>query len=55
MKATPTMLLKTNIDKMSLCGLATMLMKTKDILVHSHDVDENEWDSLGEAQETIRV
>ena len=55
MQASPTMSLKTNVDKMSICGLATMLMKTQDILAHSHDVYENEWDSFGEAQETMRV
>jgi hypothetical protein len=36
-----TMLLKTHGGKMSLFGLATILMKTKDIHKTCHDVSDN--------------
>ena len=45
MKATPQMLLKTNVEKMSLWGMAAMFMKTKDIQADTCDVDENTRDS----------
>jgi len=34
------MLLKTSVEKMSLFGPATMLMKTNDLDFLTHDVDE---------------
>jgi len=34
------MLLKTNIEKMSVSGLDTMLMKTNELLLFYHDLDE---------------
>jgi hypothetical protein len=49
------MFMKTNVEKMSLCGLATMFMKTKDMPAHCHDIDENERVSFGEAQESRGV
>ena len=39
-KDDPTMLLKTNVEKMSLCGSATILMKTNELYLLCHDVDE---------------
>jgi len=39
------MLLKTNVEKMSLLGLDTMLMKTSQLQPFYHDVDEKEGDS----------
>jgi hypothetical protein len=50
MKATPKMLLKTNVEKMSLWGIAAMFMKTKDIQADTCDVDENTRDSTYKAQ-----
>ena len=52
MKATPTMLLKTNIEKSVILCHATMFMKTKYIQVYSHDVYENKRDGSGEEQES---
>ena len=40
MKVYPTMLLKTNIEKMSVWGYATMSMKIKGLFCHSHDMYE---------------
>ena len=34
------MLLKTNVEKMSIFSLSTMLMKTHELIVSLHDVDE---------------
>ena len=52
MKATPTMLIKTNIEKMSLRGIAVMCMKTQEIYRYSHDVNENKRDSAGRKAES---
>jgi hypothetical protein len=41
MKATPTMLLKTHVEKMSVWATPTMFMKTSDLGRHSHDIHEN--------------
>ena len=41
MKVSSTMLLKTNSEKMSVCGLAMILLKTNKLLLACHDVDEN--------------
>jgi hypothetical protein len=41
MKAYPTMLLKTHIEKMSMWGYPTMFMKTNDLNCQCHDVYEN--------------
>jgi hypothetical protein len=35
------MLLKTHVEKMSLCGLSMMLMKINELQLPFHDVDEN--------------
>ena len=40
MKDSPIMLLKTNVEKMSVCGLAIMSMKTNELNCSSHYVDE---------------
>ena len=47
--------MKTNIDTMSPCRLATMLMKTQDIQNYNHDVDENKPLRLGDAQVSTGV
>jgi hypothetical protein len=44
MKATPQMLLKTNVEKMSPWGMAAMFMKSKDIQADTCDVYENAGD-----------
>ena len=41
MKVSSIMLLKTNVEKMSVCELSMMLMKIKELLFHFHDVDDN--------------
>jgi hypothetical protein len=41
MKVSPTMLLKTHVEKMSLCGLATMLLKKSKLGLVCHDFAEN--------------
>ena len=41
MKASPTMLLKTHVEKMSVWATPTMFMKTSDLGRHSHDIHEN--------------
>ena len=43
MRATPTMLLKTHVEKMSPFSEPTMLMKTSNIEFIGHDVHENKW------------
>ena len=40
-RATPTMLLKTHVEKMSVFGYPTIFMKTRDLALLGHDVDEN--------------
>ncbi|MGA3325029.1 MAG: hypothetical protein ABSF45_11200 [Terriglobia bacterium] len=40
MKASLAMLLKKNVEKMSVFRLATMLMKQNELKHHRHDVDE---------------
>jgi hypothetical protein len=45
MPGSDQMLLKTNIEKMSVLGLDTMLMKTSELQSIYHDVDEKEGDS----------
>jgi hypothetical protein len=39
------MLLKANIEKMSVLWLDTMLMKTNELYLFYHDVDENKGNS----------
>ena len=41
MKATPTMLLKTHVEKISVLATPTIFMKTSDLSRDSHDVREN--------------
>ena len=41
MKATPTMLLKTHVEKMSVLAAPTIFMKTIDLSRYSHDIHEN--------------
>jgi hypothetical protein len=41
MKATPTMLLKTHVEKMSVLATPTIFMKTSDLSRRSHDIHEN--------------
>ena len=41
MKATPTMLLKTHVEKMSVLATPTIFMKTSDLSRCSHDIHEN--------------
>jgi hypothetical protein len=41
MKATPTMLLKTHVEKMSVLATPTIFMKSIDLNRHSHDMHEN--------------
>ena len=41
MKATPTMLLKTHVEKMSVWATPTIFMKTTDLSRDSHDIYEN--------------
>ena len=43
MKDSPIMLLKTNVEKMSVYGLAIMSMKTNELNVYSHYVDEKKY------------
>jgi hypothetical protein len=43
MKEGLAILLKTNVEKMSLLCLLAMLMKTNYLKTVSGDVDENEW------------
>ena len=40
MKVYPTMLLKTNVEKMSVWGYPTMSMKIKGLFYYSHDMYE---------------
>ena len=40
-EATPTMLLKTHVEKMSVLATPTIFMKTRDLSLHSHDIHEN--------------
>ena len=40
-EATPTMLLKTNVEKMSALATPTIFMKTSDLGRDSHDIHEN--------------
>jgi hypothetical protein len=40
------MLLKTHVEIMSLFGLSTMLLKTNELYVSLHDVDENKRESV---------
>ena len=46
MKVYPTMLLKTNVEKMSVWGYATMSMKRKGLFLYSHDMYEKKGASL---------
>jgi hypothetical protein len=41
MKATPTMLLKTQVEKMSLLPTPTIFMKISHLNRYSHDIHEN--------------
>ena len=41
LKATPTMLLKTHVEKMSVLATPTIFMKTRDLSRYSHDIYEN--------------
>ncbi len=41
MQATPTMLLKTHVEKMSVLATPTIFMKTRDLNRQGHDVYEN--------------
>ena len=41
MEVSSIMLLKTNVEKMSVCGLSKMLMKINELYVSFHDVDDN--------------
>jgi hypothetical protein len=41
LKATPTMLLKTHVEKMSVLATPTIFMKTSDLGRDSHDIHEN--------------
>jgi hypothetical protein len=41
MKASPTMLLKTHVENMSVLAIPTMLMIIKDLWLGCHDVDDN--------------
>jgi hypothetical protein len=40
-EATPTMLLKTHVEKMSVLATPTIFMKTSDLSQYSHDIHEN--------------
>ena len=40
-QATPTMLMKTHVEKMSVFGYPTIFMKIRDLALLGHDVDEN--------------
>ena len=40
-EATPTMLLKTHVEKMSALATPTIFMKTSDLGLDSHDIHEN--------------
>ena len=40
-EATPTMLLKTRVEKMSVLATSTIFMKTRDLSRYSHDIHEN--------------
>jgi hypothetical protein len=40
-EATPTMLLKTHVEKMSALATPTIFMKTSDLSRYSHDIHEN--------------
>ena len=40
-ETTPTMLLKTHVEKMSVLATPTIFMKTSDLSRYSHDIHEN--------------
>ncbi|MGA3327764.1 MAG: hypothetical protein ABSF45_25165 [Terriglobia bacterium] len=56
MKDSLAMLLKTNVEKMSIYGLLAMLKKKNELKSLSGDVDENKWENRwARAQEKLLV